>query len=311
MPSIKTSGLTKHFGDDVVAVDSLDLTVNSGEVFGFLGPNGAGKSTTINMLLDFVRPTAGEITVLGRDPQANPRAVRERIGVLPEATGFYDQDTARDHLRFAIAMKQAADDPDTLLKRVGIADAADRPVGGFSKGMRQRLGLAIALVGSPDLLILDEPLGGLDPSGARCLREVVRQERDRGATVFFSSHIMDQVESVCDRVGIMHDGRLLAVDTIESLYASSATPTTVSLSVETVPEGIVDELSALTGVSDVTVQNGSIVVKCTEPAAKADAVSRLDAAGVPILDLNTGAPSLEEVFLAITGDSATGGMSRV
>ena len=311
MPSIETHGLTKRFGDDVVAVDNLDLTVESGEVFGFLGPNGAGKSTTINMLLDFVRPTSGEITVLGYDPQTNPRAVRERIGVLPEATGFYDKDTARDHLRFATAMKRANDDPDTLFERVGIAGAADRPVIGFSKGMRQRLGLAIALVGSPDLLILDEPLGGLDPTGARLLREVVREERDRGAAVFFSSHIMDQVETVCDRLGIMHDGHLVTVDTIESLHASSETLSTVSLSVETVPEGIAGELAALSGVSDVTIQGGSVLVECSEPTAKTDVIARLDAEGVPVLDVDTGAPSLEEVFLTITDDSDAEDANRV
>ena len=311
MPSIETHGLTKRFGDDVTAVDNLDLTVEPGEVFGFLGPNGAGKSTTINMLLDFVRPTSGEITVLGHDPQTDPRAVRERIGVLPEATGFYKQDTARDHLRFATAMKRTNDDPDTLLERVGIASAADRPVGGFSRGMRQRLGLAIALVGSPELLVLDEPLGGLDPSGARLLREVVREERDRGAAVFFSSHIMDQVETVCDRVGIMHDGHLVAVDTIESLHASSETPATISLSVETIPAGITDEFTALSGVSDATIENGSVLVKCTKPEAKTDAIARLDEEGVPILDITTASSSLEEVFLTITGDSNGEDANRV
>jgi ABC-2 type transport system ATP-binding protein len=310
MPSIETRGLTKRFGDNVVAVEDLDLTVESGEVFGFLGPNGAGKSTTINMLLDFVGPTSGKITILGHDPQTSPRAVRERIGVLPEATGFYDKDTARDHLRFAIAMKRTSDDPDALLERVGLADAADRTVGGFSKGMRQRLGLAVALVGQPDLLILDEPLGGLDPSGARLLRDVVREERDRGAAVFFSSHIMDQVETVCDRVGIMHDGRLIAVDTIGSLHESSETPATVSLSVEPVPEGITDELKALDGVSEATVQNGSILVECTDPRAKIDIVARLDTEGIPILDVETGAPSLEDLFLTITTDSDPEGANR-
>lgn len=310
MPSIETRGLTKRFGDDIVAVDDLDLTVESGEVFGFLGPNGAGKSTTINMLLDFVRPTSGEVTVLGRDPQTNPRVVRERIGVLPEATGFYDKDTARDHLRFAKAMKQTSDDPENLLKRVGLADAADRTVGGFSKGMRQRLGLAVALVGQPDLLILDEPLGGLDPSGARLLRTVVREERDRGAAVFFSSHIMDQVETVCDRVGIMHDGRLVAADTIRSLHESSETPATVSLSVESVPENITDELTALGGVSEVVIKNGSILVECTDPRAKADVIARLDEEGVPVLDVDTGMPSLEEIFMTITSASESEGANR-
>ncbi|MFB6196827.1 MAG: ABC transporter ATP-binding protein, partial [Halobacteriaceae archaeon] len=241
MGAIEIESLTKQYGD-IIAVQDLDLTVESGEVFGFLGPNGAGKSTTINMMLDFVRPTSGTVTILGLDPQTNPRSVRERIGVLPEATGFYEQDTARDHLRFATAMKRTNDDPDVLLERVGLADAAARQVAGFSKGMRQRLGLAVALVGSPEVLILDEPLGGLDPSGARLLREIIREERHRGAAVFFSSHIMDQVETVCDRVGIMHNGHLVAVDTIESLNEKSGTPATVSILVERVPQEIADEL---------------------------------------------------------------------
>lgn len=309
MPSIETHGLTKHFGDDIVAVDDLDLTVEPGEVFGFLGPNGAGKSTTINMLLDFIRPTTGEISVLGYNPQTDPRAVRERIGVLPEATGFYERDTARDHLHFAIAMKRTDDDPDSLLERVRLADAADRPVGGFSKGMRQRLGLAVALVGSPELLILDEPLGGLDPAGARLLREVVRQERDRGAAVFFSSHIMDQVESVCDRVGIMHDGRLVAADTIDALYADTTTPATMSLSVQMVPERIRDNLMALDGVSTVTIEDETIQVEVADPGTKAAVVAQLDANGVVIRDIDTGKPSLEEVFLTVTGNSATAGTS--
>jgi ABC-2 type transport system ATP-binding protein len=300
--AIKTQSLRKEYGE-VTALDGLDLTVERGEVFGFLGPNGAGKSTTIDILLDFVRPTSGEVSVLGRDPQQSPRSVRKRIGVLPEATGFYSRDTALDHLRFAVAMKDASDDPMALLERVGVAEAADRPVGGFSKGMRKRLGLAIALVGDPDLLVLDEPLGGLDPSGARRLREVVRTERDRGAAVFFSSHIMDQVETVCDRVGILHDGRLVAVDSVEAVRTSVATPSTVSLSVERIPDGVLTDLEALDGITDARTRNGAVEVDCTEPTAKTDAVARLDSAGVTITDINTDAPSLERVFMSITDES--------
>ncbi|WP_255151067.1 ABC transporter ATP-binding protein [Halorarius halobius] len=299
-PAIETTGLRKEFGD-VVAVDGVDLVVESGEVFGFLGPNGAGKSTTIDVLLDFVRPTAGEVRVLGHDPQAEPRAVRERIGVLPEASGFYSRDTARDHLRFAAAMKRADDDPDALLKRVGLADAADRAVGGFSKGMRQRLGLAVALVGAPELLILDEPLGGLDPSGARRLREIVRAESERGAAVFFSSHIMDQVESVCDRVGIMHDGELVAVDTVEALRTSGETPAEVVLTVDGDSERAARRLRGVDGVDEVAVRDGRVRLTCTDPTAKADAVARLDAEGVVVRDVEADAPSLEQVFMVRTG----------
>ncbi|MFB6170316.1 MAG: ABC transporter ATP-binding protein [Haloarculaceae archaeon] len=299
--AIETRALRKEYGP-VTALDGLDLTVERGEVFGFLGPNGAGKSTTIDVLLDFVRPTGGEVRVLGRDPQAESRAVRERLGVLPEATGFYDRDTARDHLRFACAMKRAESDPDALLDRVGLVHAADRPVGGFSKGMRKRLGLAIALVDDPDLLILDEPLGGLDPSGARLLRQVVREERDRGAAVFFSSHIMDQVETVCDRVGILHEGRLVAVGTVGSLRARSASDSTVALAVDRLPEEVVDDLEALGGVADARARDGAVEVECTAPTAKAEVVAALDAAGAVVTDVDTNAPSLEEVFVSLTAD---------
>ncbi|UPV76768.1 ABC transporter ATP-binding protein (plasmid) [Halorussus limi] len=299
MAAIETRSLTKRFGS-LHAVRDLDLRVERGEVFGFLGPNGAGKSTTINVLLDFVRRTSGDVSVLGYDPEEDPRAVRQRIGVLPEAAGFYDRDTARDHLRFATEMKRATDDPGDLLERVGIADAADRPVGGFSKGMRKRLGLAIALVGDPDLLVLDEPLGGLDPSGVSLVREIVREERDRGAAVFFSSHIMDQVETVCDRVGIMHRGELAAVGAVESLRADTETPAEFTLAVESAPDGVERELAALDGVDDATARDGTLRVVCTDPSVKADVVSRVDDAGATVVDIDNETPSLEQVFRAVT-----------
>jgi ABC-2 type transport system ATP-binding protein len=231
MAAIETRSLSKRYGS-LHAVRDLELIVESGEMFGLLGPNGAGKSTTIDILLDFVRPTAGSVEVLGHDPQSEPRAVRERVGTLPEAYGFYDRSTARDHLEFAIRMRDADDDPDALLTRVGIADAADRQVGDFSKGMRQRLGLAVALVGDPELLILDEPLGGLDPAGARLFRDIVRAERDRGAAVLLSSHITTQVEVLCDRVGVMHDGRLVAVDTVAGLRATTGSTDALLVTVD-------------------------------------------------------------------------------
>jgi ABC-2 type transport system ATP-binding protein len=197
MTAIETQGLTKRYGsgdDAVLAVDGLDLTVEEGEVFGFLGPNGAGKSTTIDMLLDYGRPTSGTATVLGLDAQDDSEQLRERIGVLPEGYGLYDRLTGRRHLEFAVEWQDADDDPDEILDRVGLDDDdAARPVGDYSKGMQQRLGLGMALVGQPDLLILDEPSSGLDPIGIREMRDIVRAEADRGATVFFSSHIMSEV----------------------------------------------------------------------------------------------------------------------
>src|SRR6056297_3406256 len=193
MAAIRTSGLTKRYdggllGSDVTAVDGLDLVVEEGEVYGFLGPNGAGKSTTIDVLLDYARPTAGTATVLGHDANAESEAVSERVGVLPEGYGLYDRLTGRRNLEFALDWRGADDDPDRLLDRVGLdADDAARPVGDYSKGMTQRVALAMVLVGDPDLLVLDEPSSGLDPNGIRLLREIVREQAAQGTTVFFSS----------------------------------------------------------------------------------------------------------------------------
>ena len=295
--AIETDSLTKRYGD-LLAVDGLDLAIESGEVFGFLGPNGAGKSTTIDVLLDFVRPTSGSATVLGHDPQVAPRAVRERIGILPEASGYYGRNTAREHVEFAVEMKRSDHDPGRPLERVGIAGDADRPVDGFSKGMRGRLGLAIALVGDPDLLILDEPLGGLDPSGARLLRNVVRAERDRGATVFFSSHIMDQVETLCDRVGIMHDGDLLAMDTVAGLRDRVDTPGSVVLAADTVPKDL--GIGDIDGVTGIDRHNGGARITCKDAGAAGPVVARLDAAGVTLRGIDAEGASLERLFLALT-----------
>ncbi|PSQ93860.1 MAG: ABC transporter ATP-binding protein, partial [Bacteroidetes bacterium QH_2_63_10] len=183
MAAIELEGLTKHFGD-VVALDDVNLTVEEGEIFGFLGPNGAGKSTTIDILLDFVRPTEGRARVLGVDAQHGTLATRRRTGVLPDAYQVYDRLTGCQHVQFAVDSKGTGDDPEALLARTGIENAADRPAGEYSQGMRQRLVLAMALVGTPDLLVLDEPTTGLDPNGAREIRRIIREERDRGATVF-------------------------------------------------------------------------------------------------------------------------------
>ena len=196
MSVISLTNVTKTYGR-VTAVENLDLRVEKGEIYGFLGPNGAGKSTTIRMLLDFARPSKGTVQVLGHNAQHEILQIRQRIGVLPEGFSVYDRLTGRQHLTFAIESKKVDDDPDRLAERVGIPDAIDRKAGGYSKGMAQRLVLGMVLVGEPDLLILDEPSTGLDPAGAREIRQIIQEENDRGATVFFSSHILGQIEPIC------------------------------------------------------------------------------------------------------------------
>lgn len=202
MSAIALRNVQKHFGS-IDALRGIDLEVDSGEVFGFLGPNGAGKSTTIDILLHYTHPSSGSVEVLDQDVTTDPVAVRERTGILPEGFAAFETMTGRQHLEYAIESNGADDDPDVLLERVGLEGVGDRLAQDYSKGMTQRLALAMALVGEPDLLILDEPSTGLDPHGVRRMREIVRAERDRGATVFFSSHILEQVEAVADRVGIL------------------------------------------------------------------------------------------------------------
>lgn len=300
MVPLQIDSLTVQYGA-VTALRDLDLTIQDGEVFGFLGPNGAGKSTTINVVMDLTRPTSGSVTVFGHDPQTEQRAVREHLGVLPEASGYYESATAREHLEFAVEMHRTATDPTALLERVGLVDAADRPVGGFSKGMRQRLGLAIALVGDPELLVLDEPLGGLDPDGARILRDIVRQERDKGTAVFFSSHIMSQVEALCDRVGILHDGELVTVGTIAALCDRLDVDRSVVLTVGGIPDEV--DIETIDGVIDIDRFAGGVQITCGDVAAIGPVVNRLDAAGATIRDISFDGGSLEQLFLTITADN--------
>jgi ABC-2 type transport system ATP-binding protein len=300
MAAIELDGVTKQFGD-VTALSGVDLTVEEGEIFGFLGPNGAGKSTTINVLLDFIRPTAGHARVLGYDAQAESVAVRERTGVLPEGYQVYDRLTGRQHVSFVVDSKETDDDPMDILDRVGLAGAADRKAGGYSKGMAQRLVLGMSLVGDPDLLILDEPTTGLDPNGAREMREIIRAERDRGATVFFSSHILAEVEAVCDRVGILQDGSLVAVDTVDALRDDAGSDSRLEVSVETVTDDALAATRSTDGVSSVTVDDGTVSVACRDDA-KLPALNALDHNGARVLDFTTAESSLEDLFVAYTSD---------
>ncbi len=300
MPAIELDGVTKRFGD-VAALQNLHLTIEEGEVFGFLGPNGAGKSTTIDILLDYVRPTNGTARVFGHDTQNETRRVHERIGVLPDAYHAYDHLTARQHLAFVIESRDADDDPDELLQRVGIPDAADRRVEGFSKGMTQRLILGMALVGDPDLLILDEPTTGLDPNGALAMREIIREERERGTTVFFSSHILEQVEAVCDRVAILKNGELVTVNTIDGLRQTVGTGTSLTVQVNRCSAAVIDHVRAVEGVARVSANETTITVACDERAKKA-VLDAIESTGVTIEDFDTEEASLEELFATYTAE---------
>ncbi|WP_135852379.1 ABC transporter ATP-binding protein [Halorussus salinus] len=310
MAVIQTDGLTKTFGESVVAVDTLDLVVEEGEVYGFLGPNGAGKSTTINLLLDFLHPTDGEAYVFGHDTHEESHRIRERIGILPEDAAPYDRLTGREHLEFAASCKGVEMDVDTVVERVGLDPAdAERPVSQYSKGMAQRLGLGMAIVGDPDLLILDEPSSGLDPTGMREMRELIREEAADGTAVFFSSHILAEVEAVCDRVGILNDGRLVAQDTIDNLREEVFSNCVIEATVRTKPDDLT--LESVDGVQSVEVDGSTLRVTCENPTVKADVVAYLhDRVGVT--DIIAEQASLEEMFETYTDDETAesdGGMA--
>ncbi|OAQ52385.1 copper ABC transporter ATP-binding protein [Natrinema mahii] len=302
MDAIALRDVTKRFGD-VHALRGIDMTVETGEVFGFLGPNGAGKSTTIDLLLHYARPSSGSITVLGRDVAAEPVAVRRRVGVLPEDFAPFETMTGRQHLAYAIEAMDADDDPSTLLARVGLDDDGDRVAADYSTGMTQRLALAMALVGEPDLLVLDEPSTGLDPHGVRRMREIVRAERDRGATVFFSSHILGQVEAVADRVAILRSGTLVAVDTIDGLREAVGADTELRVELAAEPAAIAPAIESVDGVAAVTVSDGALRIDCNADD-KLRVLDEIRAAGGTIRDFSSSEASLEDLFVTYTEGSA-------
>ncbi|MGH2446214.1 MAG: ABC transporter ATP-binding protein, partial [Candidatus Limnocylindria bacterium] len=223
-PLLRTDELTKRYGDHV-AVDRLSLELRRGEIYGLLGPNGAGKTTTILMLLGLSEPTSGEAHVLGLDPTRHALEVKRRVGYLPDAVGFYGGLTGRENLRYTARLNgldrtDAEATISTLLDEIGLAEAADRAVETYSRGMIQRLGIADALMKDPEILILDEPTTAIDPTGvAQLLALIQRFVAQRGLGVLLSSHLLEQVERLCDRIGVFSRGRLVAEGTIAELSA--------------------------------------------------------------------------------------------
>ena len=301
-PAIRVSGLSKRFGQ-VRAVDDLTFEVNPGAVVGFLGPNGAGKTTTLRMLLGLVRPTAGTASVNGRAYAELENPLRE-VGAVLEASSFHPGRTARSHLRVQALAADVADvRVDEVLDLVELTTAADRQVGGFSLGMRQRLGLATALLADPQILILDEPANGLDPEGVRWLRDLVRGLANQGRTVLVSSHILAEVAQTADSVVILNHGRLVTQSTLEQLTA--LTHHGVGIRTANAPT-LRDALEA-----------AGIEARITEPdrvqvtSATSEQVGTLAARHrIPIFEIATDHVDLEDVFLKLTGSRARKEESR-
>ncbi|MBX6764720.1 MAG: ATP-binding cassette domain-containing protein [Rubrobacteraceae bacterium] len=291
---VETRNLTKRYGR-INAVDGLDLTVRRGEVYGFLGPNGAGKTTTLRMLLGLVRPTSGSASVLGGEPGA-PEGLK-RVGALVESPAFYPYLSGRDNLR--VIARYCGAPPsrvDEMLETVELSGRAKDRFKKYSLGMKQRLGVAAALLKDPELLILDEPTNGLDPKGMADMRELIRRLGRGERTVLLSSHLLGEVEQICDRVGVIRKGHLVAEGTVAELRSKAG------LLVRAAPlEDAAKIAEGLVGVEEVEV-SGGLLRLTTDPGRAAEINRRLVSAGLDVSELRPAEQSLEEVFLELTAE---------
>jgi ABC-2 type transport system ATP-binding protein len=299
MPVIETDGLTKRYGS-ARGIEDVSMTVEAGEVFGFLGPNGAGKTTTVRVLLDLLHPTSGSARIFGLDTRRDSVAIRARLGNLPGDFAYDPQLTGRELLTLLARIRgvRGLGRAEALAERFR-ADL-DRPLGHLSRGNRQKIGLIQALFHEPELLILDEPTSGLDPLMQEEFMALVGEERERGRTVFLSSHDLDEVERVCDRVGIIREGRLVAVESVAELTRKSYRHVRIELAGP--PDAA--EFAALPGVRDLAVDGRTVTFKTSGPL---DPVVKA-AARHTVVDIELSHPTLEEVFLTYyEGDGRTAG----
>ncbi|ACQ82319.1 ABC transporter related [Beutenbergia cavernae DSM 12333] len=296
-PVVTTRGLTKRYGDRL-AVDAVDLTVRRGEVYGFLGPNGAGKTTTLRMLLGLVRPTAGTARVLDRLP--GEAGAVARVGALVEGPGFYPYLSGRDNLR-VLARYQAlpASAVDAALERVDLAGRGRDAFRSYSLGMKQRLGVAAAMLGDPELLILDEPTNGLDPGGMAEMRALIVDLARQGQTVLLSSHLLGEVQEISDRVGVISGGRLLAESTVAELRGGRGLFVHAEPGVQAL-----DVATRLAGDGAVHAVDGGLRLD-VDPARAPDVAHALVTAGVDVHEIRPLERSLEDVFFELTTSPAT------
>jgi ABC-2 type transport system ATP-binding protein len=303
---IETDKLSKSY-DKAVVVNCLDLNVCSGEIFGFLGPNGAGKTTTMKMLLGLVHPTSGTGKVAGFDIVKQVLDVRRSCGVLPDPAGFYDNLNARQNLKFYGSLynlggKDLDEKVDATLDLVGLKDAKEKKIGKFSKGMKQRFGVAQAIVHDPPVLMFDEPTAGIDPQGAEDFHVLMKQLKARGKTIFLTSHVMPEVEAICDRIGIIVGGEMKIcgnVDELVDLY-SRRQGYRLKMRVKDLDEGAVrHSLKDIISIYSIVRNDGFFLVDAKEDVSEDVARSIIRENGV-VTELESYRPSLNEIFLEVT-----------
>jgi ABC-2 type transport system ATP-binding protein len=299
---VEVRGLVKRYGE-LTAVAGVDLTVNAGDVYGYLGPNGAGKTTSLRMMLGLIRPSAGTVRLFGRDPMETVAALDGVAGFV-EAPAFYPYLTGRRNLELLAAFDGGAAPKriDRALETVELTDRAGDRVGGYSHGMRQRLGIAAALLRDPQLLLLDEPATGLDPAGMRDMRILIRRLADQGMTVLLSSHLLNEVEEVCNRVAIVRSGAIVYEGTIDELARGAGT----SYRLATTDDVRAAEICrAQPGIADVGSAHGKIVFTADEAGA-AELSRALVEAGVLIREMAPQTVTLEDLFFSLTEDGPKG-----
>ena len=295
-PPVEIRGLRKTYGE-LVAVDDVTLTVSPGDVYGYLGPNGAGKTTSLRMMLGLITPTAGEVRLFGEDPVANPVAALAGVAGFVEEPAFYPYLSGRANLEMLAALDGGHGDRiDEVLRLVELSDRAGDRVRGYSHGMRQRLGLAAALMRSPKLLLLDEPTTGLDPAGMRDMRDMVRRLSGEGITILLSTHLMSEVEQLCNRLAIIQLGRIRYEGGLADLLARSNGRYRLDA---TEPARAAELCRALAGLRDVTTEGASVWFAADAGAAAAVSL-RLAEAGIGVRALVPGGRGLEELFFEIT-----------
>jgi ABC-2 type transport system ATP-binding protein len=300
---VETQNLTKRYHDKL-AVNALNLTVQEGEIFGFLGPNGAGKTTTILMLLGLTEPTAGRASVCGFDPTHEPLEVKRRVGYLPENPGFYEDISAKENLLYMARLNRIPEDESRrrtaeVLEQVELSDDGRRLVREFSRGMKQRLGIAEVLVKKPRAVILDEPTLGIDPDGAIRILELIKGlNRERNLTVLLSSHQLQQVQEICTRVGIIVKGRLIVQGQMDELGRAILKERQWNFFLETAgsADGLEKDFGAIPGVDEVEKRSHGLFLRCTRDV-RPDLISVLAHRNLPLLQLRSEDPTLEEIYL--------------
>jgi len=300
---IETKDLTKKYGE-FVAVDSLDLKVRSGEVFGLLGPNGAGKTTTILMLLGLTEPTSGQVQVLGFDPVRQPLSIKSRAGYIPDQIGFYDELTAEENLVYiaklnGLSRQETSRRIDEALEKVGLTNVASQRVGTFSRGMRQRLGVADVLLKKPELIIMDEPTQGLDPELARNFMDLIRELSGTGITILLTSHLLYQVQEVCDRVGLFHKGKMVLEGTVSDLAQEVlGAEYHIQLRANGKRDSFVNELKNLSGVVEVKFIEPDLYTLVATKDLRAEAAQTIINSGGQLKALDIKSLSLDDIYNA-------------